>query len=160
MTSRRGHPVQTMALGEYVHHRNGTPLGGAGSLRNMLSRSLGARSFAAFWQHWNPVWGYGLGRFVYAPVRRLAPAAVAVLATFVVSGVLHDAAVTVVRRSFTFVVTPWFLLLGIGVLVARATRMDLSRRPWWWRAVINLAYLLACLSATLHVGAVLGWSGA
>lgn len=152
MRSSREHPAEAMTLGEYVHRRNGTPLGAPGSPRAMLSRSLGARSFAAFWQHWNPIWGYGLGRYVYAPVRRRAPAAVAVVATFVVSGILHDAAATVVRRSFTFVVTPWFLLLGISVLVARATRMDLSRRSWWSRATVNVAHLLGCLAAALHVG--------
>lgn len=122
----------------------------------MVSRSLGARSFAAFWQHWNPIWGYGLGKFVYAPVRRHAPAAAAVMITFLVSGIVHDAAVTIVRRSFTFMVTPWFLLLGLGVLVARATRVDLSRRPWWWRATVNLIYLVGSLAATVHVLSLLG----
>lgn len=100
------HPAQTMTLPEYVLRRSGTRLGGAGSLRTMLSRSFGASSFAAFWEHWNPIWGYGLGRFVYAPVRRRAPAAVAVMATFLVSGVVHDVAATLVRGSFTLVVTP------------------------------------------------------
>ena len=150
------HPARAMTLGEYVHRRNGIPLGRAGSLRNMLSRSLGAESFAAFWQHWNPIWGYGLGRFVFAPVQRRVPSAIAVMVTFLVSGIVHDVAVTVVRRSFTLMVTPWFLLLGIGVLVARATHMDLSHRPWWWRAVVNLIYLIGCLAATVHVLSLLG----
>jgi hypothetical protein len=154
------HPAETMTLREYVLRRSGTRLGGAGSLRTMLSRSFGASSFAAFWQHWNPIWGYGLGRFVYAPVRRRAPAAVGVMATFLVSGVAHDVAVTLVRGSFTFVVTPWFLLLGIGVLVARATGMDLSRRPWWVRAAANAGYLAGCLTVTLSATAVLGLGGA
>lgn len=158
--STSDHPSRTMTLGAYVRHRNATPLGGRGSLGNMLSRSLGAGSFAVFWQHWNPIWGYYLGRFVHVPVRRLAPHAVAVMATFAVSGVLHDVAVTIVRRSFTFVVTPWFLLLGIGVLVARAVRMDLSRQPWWWRAAVNLSYLVACLVVALQVTALLGIGGA
>ncbi len=78
MTTRHEeHPARSLSLGEYVQRRNGAPLGGAGSLRIMLHRSLGARSFAAFWQHWNPIWGYALGRFAYArPVgssRRRSP---------------------------------------------------------------------------------------
>ena len=148
-----------MTLGEFVLRRNGTPLGGAGSLQAMLARSFGARSFADFWRHWNPVWGYGLGRFVYAPVRRRAPAAVAVLATFLVSGVVHDAAATIVRGSPTFVVTPWFLLLAVGALAARTTGMDLSRRPWWVRAVANAGYLAGCLTVTMQVTSVLGRGG-
>jgi hypothetical protein len=153
------HPAQTMTLGEFVLRRNGTRLGGAGSLRAMLTRSFGARSFAAFWRHWNPVWGYGLGRFVYAPVRRRTPAAVAVLATFLVSGAVHDAAATIVRGSPTFVVTPWFLLLAVGVLVARATDMDLSRRPWWVRAAANAGYLAGSLTATLYATTIFGLAG-
>jgi hypothetical protein len=87
-----GHPAATMTLREYVLHRSGTPLGSAGSIRAMLTRSFGARSFAAFGQHRNPVWGYPLAQLVHAPVLRAAPEAVAVLATFLVSGLLHDAA--------------------------------------------------------------------
>ena len=153
------HPAQTMTLSEYVARRNGTRLGGAGSLRAMLSKSFGAGSFAAFWQHWNPIWGYGLGRFVYAPVRRRVPAAVAVMATFLVSGIAHDAAATIVRRSPSFVVTPWFLLLGIGVLVAKVIGMDLSRRPWWVRAAANGGYLAGCLTVTVYATALLGRGG-
>lgn len=150
-TTYEKHPTRAMSLGDYVQRRTGVPLGGAGSLRAMLQRSLGARSFAAFWQHWNPVWGYGLGRFVYAPARRLVPAPAAVLVTFLVSGLLHDAAATLVRRSPTFVVTPWFLLLALAVLASRATGMDLTRRPWWLRAVVNVTYVVGCLVASLHL---------
>lgn len=156
---RQPHPAEAMRLGEYVLRRSATRLGGAGSLRSMLARSFGAPSFADFWRHWNPIWGHGLARFVYAPVHRHAPAAVAVLTTFLVSGVVHDVAATLVRGSFTFVVTPWFLLLGIGVLVARATGMDLSRRPWWVRAAANAGYLAGCLTATVYAMAILGPGG-
>lgn len=137
-----------MTLAEYVHRRNGTPLGGAGSIRNMLSRSFGAASFAAFWRHWNPIWGYGLQRFVHQPLRRLVPPAIAVLATFVVSGALHDGVATLVRGSTTLVMTPWFLLLGIGALAGRRLGMDLSRWPRPWRATVHLAYLGGSLAAT------------
>lgn len=150
-----GHPAPTMTLGEYVLHRTGTPLGSAGSIRAMLAQSFGARSFATFWQHWNPVWGWALARFVHAPVRRSAPAAVAVLATFLVSGLLHDAAASLAVRAPTFVVTPWFLLLGVGALVSRATGMDISGRPGWWRATTHLTYVLGCLGVTLIARAAL-----
>lgn len=38
----------TLAL--YIRRRNGVPTGARGGLRNMLHRSLGARSFAGFWR--------------------------------------------------------------------------------------------------------------
>lgn len=141
-----------MTLAEYVHRRNGVRLGGSGSLRNMLSRSLGAESFVVFWRHWNPIWGYALGRYIYIPLRRFVSPAPAVVATFVVSGALHDAAASVVRGSTTFVVTPWFFLLGVGVVAARLLGMDLSRRPFWWRAAVNLAYLGLSLLIVLMIG--------
>ena len=48
---------KTLTLEAYVKHRNGVPLGASGSLENMLVRSLGAGTFAKFWQYWNPIWG-------------------------------------------------------------------------------------------------------
>jgi hypothetical protein len=52
-----------LTMGQYILRRNGVPAGASGGLRNMLQRSFGARSFAVFWQYWNPVFGYILGRF-------------------------------------------------------------------------------------------------
>ncbi|MGB5757903.1 MAG: hypothetical protein WBM50_13385 [Acidimicrobiales bacterium] len=147
----RHHPAQAMTLAEYVRHQNGVPLGASGALRNMLSRSLGAGSFTEFWRHWNPIWGYSLGRFVSAPLRRVLPPAPAVITTFAVSGALHDLAATLIRRSATFVITPWFLLLGVGVVFGRFSAMDLSQRPGWVRVTANLAYLGACLVPVLLI---------
>jgi hypothetical protein len=142
-------PWQNLTLSEYVHLRNGVPLGDSNSLRNMLHRSLGANSFAGFWQYWNPIWGYGLGKYVYSPLRKIVPPVFAVILTFVVSGIIHDLATMAVRRSFAFLFTPWFFLLGVGAVLSRATGMDLSNRPWWVRASINLIYLVFCLALTL-----------
>lgn len=58
---------QSLTLAKYVHLRNGVPLGDAKSLPNMLYRSFGAASFAACWQYWNPIWGYGLVKYVQCP---------------------------------------------------------------------------------------------
>jgi hypothetical protein len=142
-------PWQTMTFAAYVQLRNGVPLGDPDSLRNMLSRSLGAGSFAEFWRYWNPIWGYGLGKYVYAPLRRLLPSVLALLMTFVVSGVLHDLAAMAIRRSITFFVTPWFFLLGVGVVLGRLAGMQLAHLPWWVRATVNLTYLVGCLVVVL-----------
>ena len=68
-----------LTLSEYVRRRNGVPLGAPGSLRNMLRRSFGARSFAGFWQYWNPVFGYCLGRYIFVPLKRVSPPSVALV---------------------------------------------------------------------------------
>ncbi|MCB8983757.1 MAG: acyltransferase [Ardenticatenaceae bacterium] len=140
---------QSYTLAEYVVLRNGVPLGDGRSLRNMLQRSFGAASFAGFWQFWNPIWGYGLGRYVYAPLRRALPPAAAFILTFAISGGLHDLATMAVRWSPAFLFTPWFTLLGMGAVVGRVAGMDLGKRPFWLRASVNLAYLVVCLLPAL-----------
>lgn len=138
-----------MTLAQYIRRRNGVPLGARGALGNMLRRSFGARSFAGFWQYWNPMFGYGLGRYVFSPLKRVLPSALALIATFVVCGALHDAVAMAVGRSLVFLFTPWFFFLGVGVVFGRAIRMDLSHQPWAVRASVNLAYIVACLALTL-----------
>ena len=140
---------QSYTLGEYVMLRNGVPLGDGRSLRNMLQRSFGAASFAGFWQFWNPIWGYGLGRFVYAPLRRVVPPAVAFILTFAISGGLHDLATMAVSWSPAFLFTPWFTVLGMGAVLGRVAGMNLGKRPFWVRAAVNLAYLVVCLLPAL-----------
>jgi len=121
----------------------------------MLHRSFGAGSFAGFWQYWNPVFGYVLGRYVFSPLRRVLPSAPAVIATFLVSGAFHDVVTMAVRGSVAFLFTPWFFFLGVGVVLGRAIRMDLSRSPWPMRAGVNLAYLLVGLALALVAKGVL-----
>ncbi len=139
-----------MTLREYVLRRNGVPLGGRGALQAMLSQALGAPTFATFWQYWNPIWGYYLARFVYQPLRRLRlGASVAVLVTFFVSGALHDVAAMLVARQPVVVCTPWFFLLGAGVLVGKALGWNTSGYAWGVRALVNVAYVVVCLIPAL-----------
>lgn len=140
-----------LTLAEYVRRRNGVSMGAPGGLRNMLHRSLGAGSFGGFWRYWNPIWGYGLGKYVFAPLRTTLPPAVALLTTFAVSGALHDLATMLVSRSAAFLFTPWFFLAGLGVLLGRAVGMDLSARAWSVRATANLVYLAVGLAIALLI---------
>ena len=117
----------------------------------MLSRSLGAGSFAGFWRYWNPVFGYFLSRYVYSPLRRVLPRTLALVLTFIICGALHDLVTAAVRGSVAFLFTPWFFLLGLGVVGGGWAGMDFSSRRWTVRAGINLAYVLACLGVTLIV---------
>jgi hypothetical protein len=142
-------PWQRLTLAQYVRRRNGVPLGDSNSLRNMLIRSFGAGSFGRFWQYWNPIFGYGLGKYIYSPLRRFLPPAVALIMTFVVSGAIHDLVTMAVRRQSAFLFTPWFFLLGVGVVVGRGLDLDFSERPWLVRAGMNLTYILICLAVTL-----------
>ena len=115
----------------------------------MLRRSLGAGSFAGFWRYWNPLFGYYLGRYIYSPVRPVLPRPSALVLTFVLCGAFHDLVTMAVRGSAAFLFTPWFFLLGTGVVVGEASGIDYSSRPWAVRAAINLAYIVVCLAVAL-----------
>lgn len=134
-----------LTLGEYVHRRNGVPLGASGSLENMLYRSIGAGSFTKFWQYWNPIWGYALGRYVYAPLQRFLPSALALILTFIVSGAIHDLVIMLVRREPAFLFTPWFFLMSVLLIIARAVKLDYAHVSFPLRVTINLAYIIGCL---------------
>jgi hypothetical protein len=117
----------------------------------MLRRSFGASSFAGFWRFWNPIFGYALARYVHSPLLRVLPRPLAVIGTFAVCGAVHDLVTTLVRGSVAFFFTPWFALLGTGVVVGTAAGMDLSGRPWWLRATLHTVYLAACLGISIGV---------
>jgi hypothetical protein len=142
---------QGLTLAPYVHRRNGVPLGDSSSLRNMLIRSFGVGTFGRFWQYWNPIFGYGLGKYVYSRLPRFLLPALALIMTFVVSGGIHDLVTMAVRRSGAFLFTPWFFLLGAGVVGGRGLKMDFSERRWSVRAGINLTYIVVYLALTLVV---------
>ena len=144
-----GKSVDLGGFRQYVHRRNGVPLGASGSLRSMLHRSLGAGSLEGFWRHWNPIFGYYLGRFVDSPLRRVVPRSAAQVLTFVVCGALHDMVTMAIRGSATFLFTPWFFFLGVGVVIGRLAGMDTMRHPWAVRAGINLTYIVACLALAI-----------
>ena len=122
----------------------------------MLDRSLGAGSLAGFWRHWNPIWSYGLGRFVQSPLQRFIPSWLALTFTFAVSGLLHDLAIMAVRRDTGVLVTPWFTIVGIAVVVSSRLGWRYEGIAWLARAAINLAAIIAALLLALMLTAQMG----
>ncbi|MCA0931297.1 hypothetical protein LCM02_02460 [Lutimonas saemankumensis] len=132
-------------MSDYVKRRNGVPLGDSNSLRNMLSRSLGAGKFSIFWQYWNPIWGFYLGKYIFKPLKLILPQALSVIITFVVCGFIHDLAIMLLKREFTLLLTPWFLFMGTSLVLSDYARIDYSKYPWIVRAGINLIIISSCL---------------
>jgi hypothetical protein len=81
-------------------------------------------------------------------LKKVAAPDVALVLTFVVTGIIHDVVTMAVRQDVAFLFTPWFLFLGIGVVISKVTKMDIGASSWWRRAAIHSIYLGACLALT------------
>lgn len=134
-----------MNLSDYVKRRNGVPLGDRGSLRNMLSRSLGAGKFSIFWQYWNPIWGFYLGKYIFKPLKIILSPALSLIITFTFCGFLHDSAIMLLRWHFELLLTPWFLLMGFCVVLGDFAKINYSKFRWIIRASINILIISSCL---------------
>ena len=137
-----------MSLAQYVKKRNGVPLGASGSMRNMLFRAFGAPSFPVFWQYWNPIWGYYLSRNVMRPLSEFLPTSLAIVTTFLVSGALHDIAVSIVKWRTVLFFTPWFGIMGLMVIVSKKSGVSYGQFSWLARALINASFVLVSLGVT------------
>ena len=138
----------TVSLAQYVKKRNGVPLGASGSMRNMLFRAFGARSFQVFWRHWNPIWGYYLSRDIMRPLANFLPISLATLVTFLVSGALHDIAVSIIKWKIVLFFTPWFGLMGLVVIVSKAVGLSYGQVSWPIRALTNASFIFVSLGVT------------
>ena len=117
----------------------------------MFSRSFGASDFAGFWRHWNPVVGYFLAYFCFAPLRRIAPRSLCLIIAFALNGWLHDLVYVwpwgyAWTRYLPFpfpVFTLCLILIAVIILAAerlRLTLADLSppmRIAWHLLAIVG-----------------------
>ncbi len=143
-----------MNLSEYVKKRNGVPVGHSSSLRNNLNRSLGAKNFSAFWNFWNPIFGYYLGTKIFKPLKKIFPVTLAVVFTFIFCGLIHDLVTTLFRNKLSLFFSVWFLLMGIAVAITQYINYDLSQKQWIFRAAINLLIIGFCVLLTLWLNTV------
>ncbi|WP_279350180.1 MBOAT family O-acyltransferase [Erythrobacter litoralis] len=112
-------------------------------MRNMLDRSLGAANFGGFWRHWNPIWSYGLARYIMAPLTRAIPFPAALVLTFAASGLVHDLVIMALRRELALLFTPWFVLCALLVVLGNRLGWRVTHKPWAVRAALNLFQLAA-----------------
>ncbi|GMM72194.1 hypothetical protein MTsDn5_21460 [Alteromonas gracilis] len=117
-------------------------------MKNMLSRSFGASSFPVFWHYWNPIWGYYLSRNVMRPVANFLPISLATFITFLVSGALHDIAVSIIKWKAILFFTPWFGLMGLMVIGSKRVGISYGHVSWPVRALINASFIFISLGIT------------
>ena len=145
--------MRKLTLQDYVKRRNGVPLGATGSLQNMLIRSFGASSFEKFWWYWNPIWGFYLYKFFQRPASRFVPKSIALIYTFLMSGLIHDVPMLISKGTMIF--TPWFGVMSLVILLTRNLELNLNGYHWLVRAFVNILFVLISLVLALWlVGAL------
>lgn len=118
----------------------------------MLFRSFGAKNFAAFWNYWNPIWGYYLGVYFFKPLKRLFPSSISLLLTFIICGIIHDIAITIFAgKGISIFFTIWFFIMGIEVIINQVLKLDFRNKKWLLRAFINLLFLAVSFLITQFI---------
>lgn len=141
--------MKYLTLREYVKRRIGVSLGSKGSLKNMLYRSLGANKFSEFWHYWNPIWGYYLGKLIFKPLRMKFGKSVSIILTFIISGLIHDFVVSVLYFKIVIIITPWFILMSLSLILSNQLGIEIKSTNWFYRAFINICYIGICLFIAL-----------
>jgi len=114
-------------------------------VRPLMLNPLGATSIGEFWgKRWNTGFHDLAHRLVFAPLKCRLGVAGATLATFAVSGVIHDLVISWPAGGGYGLPTGYFLCQGAGVLFERsnlATRLGLRRgaRGWLFTMLITAA---------------------
>ena len=116
-----------------------------------MIRSLGAGKFSEFWKYWNPIWSYYLGKYIFKPLKMVFPSAFALILTFTFCGFLHDVAIMLLHWNFELLLTPWFFLMSLLVVIGEFTKIDYSKFTWIIRATINIIIISSCLFIAYQV---------
>jgi hypothetical protein len=115
------------------------------SAQPIMQRPLQSESLSDFWgRRWNLGFRQLSHDWVFAPLRKHATVAIATLAAFLVSGLIHDLVISVPARAGYGLPTAYFMLQGIGVLAERSAlgvKIGLGRgiAGWLWMAVLTAA---------------------
>ncbi len=97
----------------------------------VMDRPLASRTLAEFWgRRWNTAFHILGERLVFRRLVRKCGAVRAMLTVFLVSGLVHDAVITLPARAGWGLPTLYFLLQGAGVMTER--RWRLRSRAWVW----------------------------
>ena len=108
--------------------------------RPIMDRAVGSTSVAEFWgRRWNRGFSDRVRRLVFAPVRRQVGAAGALVATFALSGLLHELVITLPARGGWGGPTLYFLIQAAALLLERtraARRIGLGRGGVGWAFVM------------------------
>jgi hypothetical protein len=111
-------------------------LGGLRALHFPL-KALWSATPAEFWRSWNRPVQEWLLEYVFRPISRLGHVRVAIIATFLVSGIMHEYIVAMASGRITGLPTAFFVVQGFGVLAT------FRLKPRGWRRVLGVTFTWA-----------------
>ena len=87
----------------------------------LMQNPIGATSLAEFWGgRWNTAFHELAFRFTFRPLRRLTTPTMAMLLVFGLSGLIHEAVISLPARGGYGLPTLYFLIQGVGVIMERS----------------------------------------
>lgn len=129
-----------VSLRQYLRKKADGIEGEIPQLIHMLKKSFTAKSFRMFWTHWNPIYSYYLGFYVYRPLKKWMPNGFARTLTFVLNGIFHDLIVSLLLRRFSYYVTLLFLVYGLIQVIEENINVSLNTKIT--RVIYNFILLL------------------
>jgi D-alanyl-lipoteichoic acid acyltransferase DltB (MBOAT superfamily) len=110
----------------------------------LMNAPLRARSLSDFWSsRWNRSFSRLAHALVFVPLRRSVGPAAALMASFLASGLIHDAVISLPARAGFGLPTLYFAIQGGGVLLERRLRPR-------WRRPIALAVAILPVPLLFH----------
>ena len=112
---------------------------------SVMRNPIGATSLAEFWGgRWNTAFHELAFRFTFRPLRRFAPPALAMLLVFGLSGLIHEAVISLPASGGYGLPTLYFLIQGAGVIAERSrfgrfVGLGNGVRGWLFTFFINVA---------------------
>jgi hypothetical protein len=149
-----------MNLEEYTYYRTGSTKVSL-IIRNMFFKPFVSSSFRSFWKYWNPTWGYFLLFYCYKPIKTIFPHWVALIITFLISGLFHDIIyiIPMMMKEVKFVfpfITVWFFIISIGILLTEYLQIDLNKINLMVRPIFHLGYLIITFILTRYIDLSIG----
>ena len=85
---------------------------------------------------------------IYKPtfiaLKYFLPTSLSLILTFCICGLLHDFVIMLYRWELTLLFTPWFLIMGLWVVISDFVKLDYSKSLWINRAIINITSIGCC----------------
>src|SRR4051812_34293260 len=113
------------------------------NVRPVMDHPLGARNTMDFWHRWNTAFNDVAFRSVFRPTVKRFNSTLAIIATFLFSGLVHELVITIPARNGYGGPTAYFLIQSFAILLERKLKLrgPVARIFTWIVVLAPLALL-------------------